>query len=116
MFNTKICGGDRRYPTTSANALANSAVVASRDCRLFGIQGYNSGPDQYIQLFDLAALPANGTTCLLALKVLADSWFEWPFTIGLPMFNGIVLCNSTTNVSKTIGAADVQFLCSYRIR
>lgn len=113
-FATRIVGATARYPTTAANPAASSAVVSTSPARLYSISGYNNGAAQYIQLFDLAALPADGTTSLLSFPVGAASWWYFDFQDGLLMPTGIVLCNSTTAITKTIGAADNQFVCAYR--
>ena len=118
MMTSRIKGGDRRYPTgdNSANAAAASAAVAAGSGTIHHICGYSTIA-QYIQIHDAAALPANGINCLFTLPVLADNWFEKDFGEGgLPFFNGIQLCNSTTAIAKTLGAADCQFVCSYRLK
>lgn len=105
---------DRFHPAGPTNPYAASAVVATAPCWIREIFGFNSGPAQFIQLFDAAALPADATACLFGFMVASGQ----PFSVVLTRrcVNGIVLCNSSTNPAKTIGAADVQFLCNFRLR
>jgi hypothetical protein len=118
MFTSRIKGGDRRYPVpaNSANAAANSAAVATGYGTLHRIAGW-SPLAQYIQIHDAAVLPADGVNCLLTLPVLANNWFDWYFGVdGLPFHFGLQLCNSSTDIAKTIGLADTQFVCTYRLK
>jgi len=116
-FPIPIHQADRRYPTTATNAYAASAVVsATGPGWLRAVYGYNSGAAQFIQIHDAAALPANGVDCLFGILVPASSPFSIAFGEEMKFENGIVLCNSSTNPAKTIGAADVQFLCNWRLR
>lgn len=111
-FATSIVGATKRYPTTGANAAANSAVVTTSPARLYSVSGYSSGA-AYILIFDAASLPADATTALLTLVVNAGQ-FYFDLQDGLPMTTGIVVCNSSTAVTKTIGLADTQFVVGYR--
>lgn len=108
---------DRRYPTAanSANAAAASAIVATAPGWVFDIFGYNVS-EPFIQLHDAAALPADASVPLLALPVLAGQWFEFHFPTGIRFFNGLVLCNSSTDLTKTIGGATTQFVCGYSLK
>jgi hypothetical protein len=115
-YTIPIQQADRRYPVAATNPLAASAVVAATPGWLRGIYGYNSGPSQFIQIHDAAALPADTTVPLFSLPVAAGQPFSFVFSEELRVTNGIQLCNSSTAATKTIGAADVQFLCTYRLR
>ncbi len=118
MFTGRTKGGDRRYPVAanSANAAANSALVCVGNGTIHRLAGY-SPTAQWIQIHDAAALPADGVNCLLTLPVLANNWFDWYFGVdGIPFYFGLQICNSTTDIAKTIGAADTQFVCTYRLR
>ena len=118
MFTSRIKGGDRRYPTAanSANAAAAQASVATGYGTLHRVAGF-SPIAQFIQIHDAATMPADGVNCLLSLPVLANNWFDWYFGVdGLPFYFGLQICNSLTDIAKAVGAADTQFVCTYRLK
>ncbi len=99
----------------SSNAAAASLVVKSGAGRLFGFTVYNSaGAAQFIQLHDSQVLPADGAVPVFVVKVatVVDKgvfWGDW----GRFFNRGIVICNSSTFATKTIGAADCFFDAQY---
>lgn len=106
-FKMRVKGPDKNATTA---ALAASLVVRADGGRLFAIDGYNgSASDQYIQVFDAAALPANGTVPKMVMPVPAGSYFTFYWPMGKPFTTGIVICNSSTAATKTIGSADCLF-------
>lgn len=111
-FATTIVGATKRYPTAGANVAAASAVVTTSPARLYSVSGYSSGAT-YILIFDATSLPAEGETALLTL-VVNGGQFYFDLQDGLLMSTGIVVCNSSTAVTKTIGSADTQFVVGYR--
>jgi len=88
----------------------NSRIVAGGRTRLFGISVFSSNvAAQWIQLHDAAAVPADGAV---------PAWIQTIAGVGnlgvlwLPprVFEaGVVICNSTTGPTKTLGAADTFF-------
>ena len=77
---------------------------------LISLVGYNSGAAQFIQIHDSAALPANGAVPVYTFKVEATSNFSLDIPIsGAPFGVGIVVCNSSTGPTKTIGGDDCWF-------
>ena len=118
-FNPRISAGDRRWPAAaqSEQPYGNAALVSARPAWLYSLSGFNSGPAQYIQLHDSAAAVSEGLDCLAGILVPAAQWWYFDFGIGgVRFFNGIYVCNSSTNPAKTIGAADNQFLADYRFK
>jgi hypothetical protein len=105
----------RRLPSRTTPALASSLVVKPTSGLLFGFTVTSTNvAAQFIQVFDLAAVPADATVPLFAFNVAATSfvsasWLPYPRACR----NGIVLCNSTTQGTKTIGAADCLFDVQY---
>lgn len=100
--------------STSSPALGSSLVVAAGRRRLFGFQGFNSGAAQFVLLFDDDAVSANGELARLVVSVAAASNFSVYFgSTGRWHERGIVLCNSTTEPTLTIGAADCFFDVQY---
>lgn len=91
--------------------LTTSVVVASSQARLHGFTVYSSNTGaQFILVFDATALPADGTVPALVLPVAATSTVSAYFgSIGRWFDRGIVLCNSSTGPTKTIGSPDCLF-------
>lgn len=96
-------------------ALANSAVAFSGQARVFGFTVTNTKASaQFIQFFDLNAVPADGTVPIAGIDVPAGAAKGVYFgTAGRYFRAGLVLCNSSTQGSKTIGAADCLFDVQY---
>jgi len=93
----------------SSAALEASHVLKASAGSLVSLRGYNSGGAQFIQLHNAAALPANGAIPLVVMAVPATSNFEIPLPVPLVFATGIVVCNSSTAPTKTIGGADCFF-------
>jgi hypothetical protein len=96
--------------TTTAYA-ASLVVSATPKTRLCGLSGYNSlASTQFIQIHDAASLPANTAVPKVIFEVAASSKFAIDWGNNPRVFDtGIVVCNSTTGPTKTIGAADCWF-------
>lgn len=92
-------------------AYAASKVIKNAAGTLRSVSGYNSkAAPQFIQLHDAAALPADTAVPAVILFVGAQSNFSFDFGLsGRSFANGIVVCNSSTGPTKTIGAADCWF-------
>ena len=91
-------------------ALTNQIVLATPG-RLFGFTATSTdAAAQFILVFDEEGLPADGAVPLFALNASATSAAATYFGTAGRWFNrGVVICNSTTQGSKTIGAADTLF-------
>lgn len=106
-----------------ANAPFNSDSVAYEASRVvkagpgvvYGISGYNSGPAQFIQLYDAVAAPAAASVPAFMISVPTLSNFSIDFGVyGRKFTIGIVIGNSTTGPTRTAGAADTWFNTRYR--
>lgn len=95
--------------TTSANAA--SLVVSSNPARLCGLTGYNAKASaQFIQIHDAASLPADTAVPAVVFEVAASSKFAIDYGTNPREFaTGIIVCNSSTQATKTIGSADCWF-------
>lgn len=93
-----------------SNALAASITVKSGQGILYGFTVLNTNSSaQYVQVFDARTLPAEGIVPVVVFKVNGadDKGVQW--LPGRTFRQGIVLCNSSTPDTKTIGAADCFF-------
>lgn len=98
----------------SSHALANSIFVKSDQGALVGFTIDNSkATAQFIQVFDLTSLPANGAIPACVFRIAGSTtlpiqWIPWrTFTVGC------VIANSSTEATLTIGSADCWFDVQY---
>jgi hypothetical protein len=82
---------------------------------LYGFSVYNSNAAaQSILLFDASSLPADTAVPLMAFNVSATSVLGVYYgEMGRLFRRGLILCNSSTATTKTIGAADCFFDVEY---
>jgi len=101
---------------TSSTALAASLVVRASAGRLLTAAVYNGNVGtQYIQIHNAASLPANGAVPLFTFTLTTGAVQVLNFDLtGLPCSTGIVLCNSSTAATKTIGANDTWFTATHK--
>jgi hypothetical protein len=96
--------------TVSSTALEASHVIKSGPGDLILFMGYNSGSEQFIQVHNAASLPANAAVPVVSFKVSSGQNFSLAIpSDGMRFTTGIVVCNSSTAATKTIGAADCLF-------
>lgn len=96
-------------------AYAKSQVVHAGNGKLKTLRAHNNGSgDIFLQLFDAAALPANGTAPNAApVPVPAGKYYEsdTPFNF----LTGLVVVASTTAAAKTLIASnDVWITAEYK--
>ena len=118
-LNTDALGALRvthNSPTNATTtAYSTSLVVKASAGICYGLQGYNSlATEQFIQVHDAASLPADTAVPKVMFAVPAESSFSIDFGAhGRAFATGIVVCNSTTGATKTIGAADCWIDAQY---
>ena len=99
----------------TTTAYATSKVVKASAGVLWGMTGYNSKTSaQFIQVHDATALPAEAAVPVIVFTVPAASNFALDYgSHGRKFANGIVVCNSSTAQTKTIGSADIWVDAQY---
>lgn len=106
------------YAPTSASttAYASNVVAKASAGVLYSITGYSSRTSaQFIQVHNAAALPADASVPVLIFYVPASANFSLDLgRYGRYFSTGIVVCNSSTGPTKTIGAADCWFDVLYK--
>lgn len=106
---SQVVLNQRTYNSTST-AYENSRVASSAPARLCGITIYNSsGSTQFIQFHDAASLPANGAVPKFYIEIPTASSRMIEYLRPRSFDVGIVVCNSSTATTKTIGSADCWF-------
>ena len=106
---------DNYVRNATSTAYEASRVVSAGPAAVYGLTGYNSlASAQFIQIHDAASLPADTAVPVVTISVPASSNFSVDFgAYGRYCKNGIVVCNSTTGPTKTIGAANCWFDVQY---
>ena len=102
---------DALLPLNNTNpALAASRVIKTGPGILYGITVTNTKASaQYFQVFDATALPADGAVPLISKSMVASDATGFNWIPGRTFLSGIVVCNSSTIATKTIGSADCIF-------
>ena len=106
---------DNYVRNSTSVAYEASRVVSAGPAACYGLTGYNSKASaQFIQIFDAASLPADGAVPVVVITVPTVSNFSIDFgQYGRYCKNGIVVCNSSTGPTKTIGTTDCWFDVQY---
>lgn len=104
------------YPlNATTGAYANTLVVKAGPALLFGLSGFNSKLSaQWIQIFDSSTVPANGAVpdVIITVPTVANFSADWIFP-GRFFNQGIVVCNSSTGPTLTLGSADCWIDAQY---
>lgn len=94
-----------------SQVLASSLVAFTGPVYMTALSVANTNASaQYVQVFDSTAVPANGAipTMLLTATGASDKFITYPLP-GRFFHTGIIVCNSSTAATLTIGAADCFF-------
>ena len=101
---------------SDSTALEASRVVKATPGVLYTLTGYSSKVTaQFIQIHNSATLPGDGGAPVITFPVPAGGVFSYsPGEKWGKFFSaGIVVCNSTTAATKTLGSADCWFNVQY---
>jgi len=107
--------GDRNSPLSANPGKLASSFSVSGGLRVYGFSVYSSNvAAQFILVFDKSGLPADASLPLYTIPVAATTLVSDYFgPMGRVFTQGLVLCNSSTGTTKTIGAADCFFDVRY---
>ena len=108
--------GTSAHPLNSTSTAYEASRLAKASAGvLYGFSGFNSkATSQFIQVHDAAALPAEAEVPVITFQVVGSSPFSMDFgQSGRKFANGIVICNSSTGPTKTIGTTDCWFDVQY---
>lgn len=98
----------------ASRQLEASCVVKTGSGILYGFTVTNTNASaRFVQLFDAATVPADGAVPILSKSVPAGDAVGFSWLPGRTFFAGIVLVNSSTQASKTVGSADQLFDAQY---
>lgn len=107
-------GAGSVYSRAATAAYAKSLVVKASAGRLFLLTGYNSNAaTQFVQVHDAAAVPSDTAVPVYTFAVPQGNFSLDLTNVGDYFTNGIVVCNSSTGPTKTIGADDCWFVALY---
>lgn len=105
----------RKIPNADGGALVASRVISTKPVKLLSLIVLNTGPAQYIQLFESATVPIDTTVPELpSVYVGADSTVQFDFGVYGIDFDSLSVSNSSTEAAKTIGAADCAIVAIVR--
>lgn len=106
---------DRNSPLAANPGRLAASFLVSGYLRLYGFTVYSSNvAAQNLLVFDSSSVPADGAIPLFVIPMAATSeTSDYYGPMGRIFVRGLVLCNSSTATTKTIGAADCFFDVRY---
>lgn len=106
---------DRLSPISDAPAKLSASYLATGFLRVYGFSVYNSkNAAQFIQVFDTSTLPADTAVPRMVFNLPTQQTLNVYYgEMGRLFTRGIVLCNSSTDTTKTVGSADCLFDVEY---
>ena len=103
------------YYSSAYENRASIAASGGTPPKIVSINGYNNNSsDQFIMLFNQSISPVDTTGPLIAFKIPAKDNFSFDMTrFPIQFSNKFWICNSTTAVTLTAGAADCLFYITF---
>lgn len=113
-INTGTASATNALTSSASTANVASQVIKASAGRLYSFAGYNSSASaQFIQIFNSATVPADGTAPIYVFTVPAASNWSYDFPLGRYFSTGISVSNSSTQATKTIGTTNCWFNAEY---
>ena len=102
-------------PRNFAPQALKTSVVVPNHILVYGFVIYSTRTSsQYVQVFDADALPADTAVPIFSWPLAANTGVGVNYgSKGRQFYAGLVLCNSSTDATKTIGSADCLFDVQY---
>jgi hypothetical protein len=97
----------------SSTALSPSLIIKASTGNLYEVVGYSTTAG-FIQIFNSATVPADGAVPIISFAVGANNNFSRTLPKPIRFSNGIVVCFSTTQATKTIGGSVAWFEVTYK--
>ena len=117
VWDRCLDGETYEFPVNSTSlALESTRVVKLGEAVLFGVSGVSTkASSQFVLVFNTATLPVPaGLVPVIVISVAATTNFSWDGgTWGRHFSQGIVIANSSTAATLTVGAADTWFDAQY---
>lgn len=106
---------DHNSPISDAPGNLRSSYIVTGPIRVYGINVYSSSvAAQFILMWDRSILPADTSVPMFTFNIGASSALGVYYgEMGRVFHQGLVLCNSTTDTTKTIGSANCFFDIEY---
>ena len=104
-------------PTNFYRPALTASIFIPGHLLVYGFTVYNSNAAaQYVLMFDANAVPADTAVPILALNATSKQLAGVSWTPqGREFLEGFVLCNSSTDTTKTVGSADCFFDVQYDV-
>jgi hypothetical protein len=103
-------------PVTTADSAMNGNSIAATGsaARLYEVRVYNANASaQFVMVHDATSLPSNGAVPVEAYTVAAETNLSITWPNGRVMGTGIVISNSSTQQTLTVGGNDCWFSVDY---
>ena len=108
-----FAGSDLPINKTSP-ALAASFIIKPTMGVLYGLTVTNTkAAAQFVLIFDSETVPGNGAVPLIAKSMAASDAVGFSWFPGRTFTAGIVVCNSSSQATLTLGSADCLFDAQY---
>lgn len=105
----------QRLMNATSTAQEAARQIKAAEGTLFGLTVYNNNVGaQFIQLHNAASTPADTAVPVIVFEIATQSARTFTLgNLGRHFATGIYVCNSSTDVTKTLGAADCLFDAQY---